>query len=273
MKYQKQQRLKLLGLSLAALLASHLAQATCVAPPPSLNLYPSNLANDEHKLGFMPQLTSEGSMYRCPFSRQNPDGTWHHEMRDAYKTAMLLNKSIVHSLSDTEMQAIGLGSAPVSKEPMWNSDTIYQQGHKVQWQGTEYTAQWWTQGEAPGSSAQGAWLKAASSSLSAWDANQVYQANAKAISGNKVWQARWWNQNEVPGSNEWGAWQVTNDALPSAGMGRFSAALALENQETGWILKINVEHPKPNLPIPTYIEVRENGLAIGRLTEFPVIGK
>ncbi|WP_157669671.1 carbohydrate-binding protein [Chitinibacter sp. GC72] len=270
MEYPTPLRFKLLGLSLATLLTSHLAQATCVAPPPSLNLYPNNLANDEHKLGFMPQLTTAGSDYSCPHPYLKPDGTWGYEMRVAYRTATVLNKSIVHSLSDSDMQAIGLGNLPASTAPQWSSDTIYQQGNKVQWQGSEYTAQWWTQGEVPGSSAQGAWLKASNAELSAWDASQIYQANAKAIYDNKVWQARWWNQNEIPGSNEWGAWQVTNDALPAAGMGRFSAALELEAQGADWFLKINVMPAKPNLAAPSYIEVRKNGLAIGRLTEFSV---
>lgn len=268
MKYPKY--IKPLCLSLAAMMASHLSYATCVAPPPSLSFYPQNLPNDEHKLGFMPQLTTEGNDYKCPHAFLKPDGTWAYEMRTAYRTASLLNKSIVHSLSDAEMQAIGLAGEPLSKEPLWNSDAIYQQGNKVQWQGVEYTAQWWTQGEAPGS-AQGAWLKASSGKLSAWDASQVYQANAKVIAGNKVWQARWWNQNEAPGSNEWGAWQVTNDALPAAGMGRFSAALTLEQTGSDGVLKINVQPAKPNLPAPAYIEVRENGLAIARITEFPVM--
>lgn len=270
MKFPQQYKIKSLGLSLATLFASQLAQATCVPPPPSLQLYPSNLANDEHKLGFMPQLTTAGSNYRCPYAYLKPDGTWGYEMRVAYQTATLLNQSIIHSLSDSEMQAIGLAASPASTAPQWASDTIYQQGNKVQWQGSEYTAQWWTQGEVPGSSQQGAWLKANNGALSAWDAGQIYQANAKAIYGNQVWQARWWNQNEIPGRNEWGAWQVTGDALPASAVGRFSAALALEAQGSDWILNINVMPAKPNLPAPAYIEVRENGLAIGRLTQFPV---
>jgi chitodextrinase len=263
--------LSTLALGLSALMVSQLAQATC-QPPPASAMSPYNLANDEHKLGFIPQLTSASYDYRCPFPRLNPDGSVGYEIRHAYYHAYVLNKSIVHSLSDAEMQTIGLGdhvvasTGSVSQAAPWVSETIYQQGSKVQWQGVEYTAQWWTQGETPGS-AQSAWLKAVSNTPTAWDAAQVYQANSKAISGNKVWQARWWNQNEVPGSNEWGAWQATNEALPASGVGRYSAMIEFKPAEG--TLAINVQAAQSNSTPPAYIELRENGLAIGKLSQFP----
>ncbi|WP_027469677.1 carbohydrate-binding protein [Deefgea rivuli] len=267
MKYPRM--LSTLALGLSTLMVSQLAQATC-QPPPSPVIPPYNLANDEQKLGFIPQLTGPSIDYSCPSPRPNPDGSIGYDIRHAYYFAFVLNKSIVHSLSDAEMQAIGLGghlvasTGSVSQAAPWVSETIYQQGNKVQWQGVEYTAQWWTQGETPGS-AQGAWLKAVSNTPTAWDAAQVYQANSKAISGNKVWQARWWNQNEVPGSNEWGAWQATNEALPTSGVGRYSAMIRAVNGG----LAINVQAAHSNSTPPAYIELRENGLAIGRLSEFP----
>lgn len=41
--------------------------------------------------------------------------------------------------------------------PEWNSASVYNGGAKVAYKGKIYTAQWWTQGEVPGSSEWGSW--------------------------------------------------------------------------------------------------------------------
>lgn len=51
------------------------------------------------------------------------------------------------------------GSSNGCVPPAWSADTVYLANHKVSYQGFEYTAQWWTQGEIPSQSA--VWTKGA----------------------------------------------------------------------------------------------------------------
>ncbi|WP_273430427.1 carbohydrate-binding protein [Chitinibacter tainanensis] len=256
--------LKAISLSISTLVFSPLAIATCAPPPPPLQFYSGNLPGIERVLSIIPPLTSAAIDYYCPFPIGNT-----FELRKAYSYANPLPQAIVHALSDQQMAAIGLttDASTVSQAPLWDSATIYQQGQIVQWQNVEYSAQWWSQGETPGT-ANSAWRKNPTNSIAAWDAGQIYEAGSKTIYQGRVWQARWWTQNEVPANHEWGAWQATTDSLPSHGASRFSARLDLGSYSGTSQLAINVRATYPNSPTPAYIEVRENGVAIGRLTQF-----
>ncbi|XZG70694.1 carbohydrate-binding protein [Chitinibacteraceae bacterium HSL-7] len=257
------------ALSLSAAFHAASALATCQPPPPTATFNMTALPESEQALGFIPPLTYAPSPYSCPYSVMLPDGTWQHEMRVAYYTVTARNESITHALSDAEMQAAGL-DAVTSQLPQWDAAAVYQAGTKVQWQGHEYRALWWTLGEAPGQPA-GAWAAIPQSGLVSWQDSQAYQAGDKAVYGGAVWRARWWTKNEVPGATEWGAWERTADALPPARPGVFSVRLMPDGAPSPTSnMQVTVMSAVADEAAPAYIEVRENGKPIARLTDFAV---
>jgi len=98
-------------------------------------------------------------------AQQNGDwyvGIWHPEMKhymfdndNIYANQMLApNDSYSYALSLLK------GDTPPPTEPdnVWQSDAVYQSGDSVIHQGREWTAQWWTTGEEPGTTGEwGVW--------------------------------------------------------------------------------------------------------------------
>ena len=98
--------------------------------------------------------------------------------------------------------------------PQWDSSTVYTGGSQVTYDGKTYEAQWWTQGEQPGSSQWGAWKLVGGSTtdpgtnpgggsesnpegIPQWDASKIY-TNEKVIYNGVIYQSKWWNQNQQP---------------------------------------------------------------------------
>ncbi|AOX99105.1 carbohydrate-binding protein [Jeongeupia sp. USM3] len=250
----------------AWLLASASAYATCTPPPPDGfnnpwwgNTLPERIGDDA-RLPVRRPLTDAGTDYLCPMPV---------EMGVAYRVHNYRPTAIVHALLDEQMQQAGfpLGNAPTA--PAWDAARIYQQGERASHGGIVYQAQWWTQGEAPGVTASGAWQTVDADGIGAWSASRAYQAEEKVVHDSKVWAARWWTQGEQPGSNEWGAWLQTADPLPqpaAALPSRYSASLSWSGGE----LSVHVQSVNGALQgRPAYLEVREQGVALGRLTQFP----
>ncbi|GLS05170.1 hypothetical protein GCM10007860_23200 [Chitiniphilus shinanonensis] len=252
----------------AALLASAAAQATCIPPPPDAFTTPGLTGGVPPKVGddaLLPTrrpLTNAGTDYYCPMPI---------ELGLAYRIYNYQSTAVVHGLLDEQIQQAGLPLTPGPTAPAWDAATVYLQGQQVSYDGATYEAQWWTQGEQPGASVYGAWRPVDNGVASTWSGSRAYQAGEKAVYDNKVWQARWWTQGEQPGSNEWGAWQATNDPVPPPAVplpSRYSASLNWANGE------ITVTLQSVNGAIngrPAYVEVREQGVPLGRITQFPLL--
>src|ERR1044071_4739789 len=59
------------------------------------------------------------------------------------------------SVANADISAQAACAAP------WNAGTVYTQGHVASHNGQNWTAQWWTQGETPGTTGQwGVWRNA-----------------------------------------------------------------------------------------------------------------
>ena len=100
----------------------------------------------------------------------------------------------------------------------WSSSAVYTGGNVVSYNGHQWTAQWWTQNETPGSAAvwkdNGACGGGSTTTTSApgggcpaaWNAATVYtNGNTVSYNGHK-WTAQWWTQNETPGGSS-GVWK------------------------------------------------------------------
>ncbi|PJI94776.1 glycosyl hydrolase family 18 protein [Luteimicrobium subarcticum] len=115
----------------------------------------------------------------------------------------------------------------------WSAATVYTGGKQASYNGTVYTAQWWTQGETPGTSA--AWKATGTCSgtstttssptttisptstatstggtgtcsAAAWSASAAYPGGSVVSYQGKTYKAQWWSQGETPGASQWSAW-------------------------------------------------------------------
>jgi chitinase len=96
--------------------------------------------------------------------------------------------------------------------PAWNSSTAYNGGAVVSYNGHQWTAKWWTQGDIPGNNSQDVWTDNGACSggtstppgtgcaaLSAWSSIAVYVGGNSVSYGGHKWTAKWWTQGDVPG--------------------------------------------------------------------------
>ncbi|GHJ48928.1 chitinase [Catellatospora sp. TT07R-123] len=101
--------------------------------------------------------------------------------------------------------------------PAWNSGTAYTGGSLVSYNGHTWKAQWWTQGETPGTA--GVWLDQGTCTgtpsspppggqctAPAWVAATAYNGGAVVSYGGHKWTAKWWTQGDIPGNNGQGVW-------------------------------------------------------------------
>nr|WP_229758641.1 carbohydrate-binding protein [Peterkaempfera bronchialis] len=109
--------------------------------------------------------------------------------------------------------------------PAWNSGTAYSGGAVVSYNGHQWTAKWWTQGDTPGSNSQDVWTDngactgsssagttgggttgGGSCTAPAWNSGTAYSGGAVVSYSGHRWTAKWWTQGDTPGSNSQDVW-------------------------------------------------------------------
>jgi chitinase len=98
--------------------------------------------------------------------------------------------------------------------PAWASGTAYTGGALVSYNGHTWKAQWWTQGETPGSASvwvdQGACGGGGTTQPpacpAAWVSATAYNGGATVSYGGHKWTAKWWTQGDIPGNNAQNVW-------------------------------------------------------------------
>ncbi|UXY15452.1 hypothetical protein N8I74_00100 [Chitiniphilus purpureus] len=254
--------LKLLGALFLGFAAT--AAATCVPPPPDpfYTGYHARLplrTPEDAKLPLRRPLTDSGRDYSCPMP---------FEIRVAYRLYSYQPRAIVHALLDEQIAAAGWAVPDSLSAPPWDAGKIYQKGDRASSSGLVYEAQWWTQGQQPGP-LHGPWTVVWPDGIARWSATRAYQADDRAIFDDAVWQARWWTQGEAPDDTLQGAWIRTADPVPPPASlpSRYSARL----QWQGTNLEVSLQSiAGGTTAIPAYVEVREQGQVLGRLTRFEV---
>jgi chitinase len=98
----------------------------------------------------------------------------------------------------------------------WSSTNAYTGGQLVSYQGHTWKAQWWTQGETPGTASvwvdQGACGSGPTTppggpcTAPAWVAGTAYLGGSVVSFGGHRWTAKWWTQGDIPGNNGQGVW-------------------------------------------------------------------
>jgi GH18 family chitinase/chitodextrinase len=120
----------------------------------------------------------------------------------------------------------------------WNKTKIYTQGQHVSYNNITYQAQWWTQGEIPGSLQWGAWRvitnapsqevstpeeivqeepkqeetsttqeSVSSDGATTWQVGTIYFGGETTIYNNHLFKAKWWTRGETPIIGQWSVWQ------------------------------------------------------------------
>ena len=78
----------------------------------------------------------------------------------------------------------------------WDADKAYVGGDKVTYEGKQYEALWWTQGEIPGEST--VWSQVVDQG-DEWVANNIYVGGDQVTYNGSTYEAQWWTQGETPG--------------------------------------------------------------------------
>jgi chitinase len=100
--------------------------------------------------------------------------------------------------------------------PAWSASTVYTGGQTASYNGHIWKAQWWTQGETPGSAQ--VWVDQGACSGSpttpppgpctapAWSATTAYVGSSVVSYNGHKWTAKWWTQGDIPGNNGQDVW-------------------------------------------------------------------
>ncbi len=120
------------------------------------------------------------------------------------------------------------GSGGSCSAAAWVSTTAYNGGAVVSYNGHQWTAKWWTQGDIPGNNSQNVWTDngacsgggstpSASASptggngggtctTAAWVSTTAYNGGAVVSYNGHNWTAKWWTQGDIPGNNSQNVW-------------------------------------------------------------------
>lgn len=128
-------------------------------------------------------------------------------------SSIITPQAVENAATALESAAQGLVLKPVvPQSPAWDSTKVYNSGDRVSYNGAEYLAQWWTQGEKPGSTATGSWMEqgklveAAGTGMRAWTRSWVYTGGETVAYNGHEYRAKWWTRNQQPGDPN-GPWQ------------------------------------------------------------------
>ncbi|RUP42908.1 glycosyl hydrolases family 18-domain-containing protein, partial [Jimgerdemannia flammicorona] len=96
----------------------------------------------------------------------------------------------------------------------WDPSTAYNGGAVVTYNGSTWTAKWWTQNDIPGANAGNVWSQDATgggstgggSAVSPWNSATAYTGGSVVSYNGQTWTAKWWTQNDIPGANADNVW-------------------------------------------------------------------
>lgn len=92
----------------------------------------------------------------------------------------------------------------------WSADKVYQEGDHVMYDGKEYKANYWTQGNKPSESVNIQWTCLSDDKdTKDWNAGSVYVTGDRVLYNGKEYEANYWTQGDVPSKSEaYGPWKL-----------------------------------------------------------------
>ncbi len=123
--------------------------------------------------------------------------------------------SAAHYLDTENTSANSITSTGSTTYPSWDNSKAYVGGDIVSYNGNDYKAKWWTQGDTPGSS--DVWQLMGSDTTTptnptnpitypAWDSSKAYVGGDVVSYNGNDYKAKWWTQGDTPGSSD--VWQL-----------------------------------------------------------------
>jgi chitinase len=110
------------------------------------------------------------------------------------------------ALTTTQSFSVTVTNVDTTNPPTgsWDASVAYVGGDVVTYNGVEYKAKWWTQGERP--DLGGAWEATTQptdgTGVAVWQPTAIYNSGDEvSYQGNK-YQAKWWTQGNEPGSTD-----------------------------------------------------------------------
>lgn len=114
----------------------------------------------------------------------------------AYTFTVTVNDGELSSSDDVVVTVSDCGGPNPNDYPAWNASVVYNTDDMVSHSNQVWRAQWWTQGEEPGSA--GVWdLQSASSE---WDSARAYNGGDEVNYQGRRYRAQYWTQGDTPGS-------------------------------------------------------------------------
>ncbi|MET0974119.1 MAG: lamin tail domain-containing protein [Leifsonia sp.] len=118
-----------------------------------------------------------------------------------------------------------LGGQGVPKPAAWDKKTVYLAGDRVSYDGRVFAALWYTKGEIPGSSKNGAWAEVAiaSDGSTLWTATGVFNTGDVVLYQGRTFRALWYTRGTTPGGVG-GPWSEIVAPTTPGGVPAWSAA-------------------------------------------------
>lgn len=94
----------------------------------------------------------------------------------------------------------------------WRGDGTYLSGDVVAYDGSVWSASWWTRNQAPGDP-YGPWqqILGAPDGTAVWTASRIFVAGETVVHQGSRYQASWWTRNQAPGAKN-GPWVLLGPA-------------------------------------------------------------
>jgi len=121
--------------------------------------------------------------------------------------ATILYQDNVFRASDHNPEIVGLDVPQKPTAPAWDATTVYTAGDQVTYDGSLWTASWWTQNQKPGDP-NGPWqeIVTAPDGTAVWTPTRIFHAGDVAVYHGTSYQAMWYTRNQTPG-DPYGPWK------------------------------------------------------------------
>ena len=120
-------------------------------------------------------------------------------------------RAVLHGLGGITGGLATIGTVGADEEiETWAPDAVYRDGDQVRYNGYEWQAEWYTQGERP-SDTVAVWNRigklAETENYPRWSPDGIYRAGTRVIYQDAIWESNWWNENESPAVDTSGPWK------------------------------------------------------------------
>jgi hypothetical protein len=125
-----------------------------------------------------------------------------------YNATLLFNGDDPFAASDHDPVVVGLNLPVTPAAPAWSAAKVYLAGDSVTYQGSTWTALWWTRNQKPGDP-YGPWqqISVAADGTAIWTPSRVFTVGDTVLYQGKKYVAQWWTRNQAPGQ-PYGPWKL-----------------------------------------------------------------